>query len=127
MERVPALYKDIANLYTHIIKQDSPEAGAAIEQIHAIFGARAALRATLVLTLLKMEVKENYHASAIRIYGCIFDEYPEAVQLLDQAIMHCQCAWGVTDKEHMLLHHFNAQTTVNPSAAMLPGSADSLD
>lgn len=118
MERAPALYEDIANLYIRVIKRDSPEAGAALEQIHATFGARAALRATLVLTVLKMEVKENYHLPDPTIFNDIFAQYPEAVLLLRQAVGHCLAAWGITAKEQFHIPSVKAQRAGNPFAAM---------
>ena len=105
MKPIPDLYEDIAEVYIRMIEHDSLEAGAAIEQIHSTFGARAALRATLVITLLKMEVKENYHIPDLSIYGYIMEDYPEAVLLLEQAIMHCCRAWNVANVGHIRLHH----------------------
>jgi len=105
MKPIPDLYEDIAEVYIRMIKQDSLEAGAAIKQIHATFGARAALRATLVITLLKMEVKENYHIPDLSIYGYIIEDYPDAVLLLQQAIMHCCRAWNILDVEYIHLQH----------------------
>src|SRR5690606_28075753 len=86
-----------------MIKQDSLEAGAAIDQIRATFGARAALRTTLVITLLKMEVKEKYHIPDLSIYSYIMEDYPDAVLLLQQAILYCCHAWSILDAEHLHL------------------------
>lgn len=105
MNPAPDLYEDVAVVYIRVIKRDSPEAGAAIEQIHSIFGARAALRATLVITMLKMEAKENYYVPDLSIYGYIMEDYPEAILLLNEAIMHCCRAWGTHNAEQIQVQH----------------------
>jgi hypothetical protein len=120
MEPIPSLYEDIAYLYVRVIKQDSPEAGAVIEQINAAFGARAALRAALVITLLKMEVKENYYIPDLTIYGYIMENYPEAVPLLEQAIMYCCRAWSVANRRQLQL-----QAQEPPSTTSAVDSASS--
>lgn len=104
----PDLYEDVVVLYIRVIKQDSMVAGAAIEQIHAIFGARAALRATLVITLLKMEAKENYYVPDLSIYDYIMEDYLEALLLLEEAIIHCCRAWGIHKMERIQVQHRKA-------------------
>ena len=88
-------YEDVARTYIRVIKRDSLAAGTAIEQIHIAYGGRAALRATLTLTLLKMSVKEHYRIPDLSIYGDITKAYPEALPLLRHAIICCCLAWGV--------------------------------
>jgi hypothetical protein len=80
------LYKDVVAVYIRVIQQDSPEAAAAVQQIQATCDSRAALRATLAITLLKMEVQRNQAPSDVSLYTYMFEDYPEALPLVELAI-----------------------------------------
>src|SRR3954470_19835696 len=90
-------YEDAVRLYINMIKQDSLEAGCTLEQLHAAFGTRAALRATLVIRLLKMIVKERYSITDFSLFDDIIRAYPETINLLEHAIMCCCDAWNGVD------------------------------
>ncbi len=51
---------DVALVYLRLVRQESADAADLIEQIYVHFNAHAALRAALIITLLKKEI-EHYH------------------------------------------------------------------
>ncbi len=79
-------YYDIVVVYIRTIKRESPAAAAAVEEILATYGSRAALRATLVITLLKMEVQKNHSVENISVPMHLVKDFPEVLPLLEQAI-----------------------------------------
>jgi len=97
MEFCPDLYQDAACTYIVMIKKDNFEVGVTIEQIHASFGARAALLTTLIITTLRLEMKEDYRRPDRSIYALISKDYQEALPLVDHAIARCCAAWGIPD------------------------------
>ncbi len=96
MELRPDAYQDVAHIYIAMIKKYNLEAGITIEQIHARVGARAAVLAALVVTLLRMEMMENYQRNDRSIYAMIVKDYPEALPLLNHAI-ECFSTWIIPD------------------------------
>ncbi len=95
MEADSGSYNDVVATYIHMIKRDSPEAAGTVEQILAVYGPRAALRATLVLTLLKMEAQKNHAVGDIDAQTHLIKEFPAALPLLNRAIVYCLRAWGI--------------------------------
>ena len=95
MEPASDQYADVVATYIEMIRRDSGEAAAAIEMILARFGSRTALRATLVITLVKMEVRKNRSIQDISAHSYLVKDFPEAWPLLEQAISYCLIAWGV--------------------------------
>lgn len=91
------LYEEVALTYTRLVRLESEEAAAAIEQIHAQFGAAAALRSALVIRLVKMEVQQNQWIPSIRVYQHMFADYPGALSLAKQAMTCCLRAWTVDE------------------------------
>ena len=70
------MYDEVVSTYIRVLKHDSPEAAAAIAQILSIHGSRAALRATLVITLLKMEVEKNHSVENLSIQMQLMKDFP---------------------------------------------------
>jgi hypothetical protein len=103
MELSSDLYEDAVQVYTRMIKGESWDAAAAIERIHFTFGARAALRAALIIQVLRMEINEGDYPPRIRFYGYLLQDYPEAIPMLEQAIMHCCRAWNIANVGHIRL------------------------
>ena len=97
MKNFSDVYEEIAQLYTRVIKRDSLGAGKAIEQIWVTFDARAALRAGLIILLLKLDVKEKYQIPNGSLYAAVLQDYPDALPLLQDAITSCYFEWGVVD------------------------------
>ncbi len=95
MEAGSGSYDEVVATYIHVIQRDSPEAADTVEQILAIYGSRTALRATLVLTLLKIEVQKNHAVDNIDVQMHLIKEFPAALPLLNRAIAYCLLAWGV--------------------------------
>ncbi len=95
MEAGPGSYDDVVATYIRVVRRESPEAAGTIEQIHAVYGSRAALRATLVLTLLKMEVQKNHTVGNVDVQTHLIKEFPAALPLLNRAIAYCLRAWGI--------------------------------
>lgn len=89
-------YQDVARIYIAMIKKYNLEAGRTIEQIHATVGARAAVLATLVVTLPRMEIDDNYQNHDRSIYAVLVKDYPDALPLLNHAI-ECCSTWTVPD------------------------------
>jgi len=95
MEPASDQYAEVVSTYIEMIRRDSGEAAAAIEMILARFGARATLRATLVITLIKMEVQKNRAIEDISAHSYLVKDFPKAWPLLQQAISYCLIAWKV--------------------------------
>src|SRR5450432_10543 len=88
-------YADVVLVYISLISQESPQAGAAIEQIQTSVGNRAALRAALIITVLRMEVRQNHWIPDMSVYAYLIEDYPGAVPLLEYAVGCCLQAWGI--------------------------------
>lgn len=99
MEPATDPYENVALAYMALLRQDSTQASAAIGQIHAAFGAQAALRAALVITIFRMEVKQNGWLPDTRVYSYLIRDYPKAVPLLEYAIGCCLQNWGMRQFE----------------------------
>lgn len=97
MEPNSDLYEDAARVYIRLVEFDSPDAGAALQDIHSTLGARPALRAALIIQLLRMEVLQGSTPHQIPFYSYLLKDYPEVVPLLQQAIAYCLRVWGVRD------------------------------
>ena len=83
---VPPEYDDVVDLYIRLISLDSPAAADAIEQIRTTCDARAALRATLAITLIKTEAQRHQPIPDADAYAYLLIDYPQALPLLNQAI-----------------------------------------
>ena len=111
-------YKDLLLAYITLIEQDSQQAAEAIEQIYATFGGQAALRAALIITILRMEIRQNQWVPDISFHADLIRDYPEVLPLLEYAMGCCLQAWGIHDLE---LAHLKMS---NPTGAeVLTGSS----
>ena len=103
MSLPPDYYDEVVAVYIRMINQDSPQAAEIIQQIHSAYGSRAALRATLILTILKMEAQQDHPIpDSSRYTYYMFREYPEALPLLEKAVKcwrHDRSIW-VADREN---------------------------
>ena len=97
MESGSGLYEDVVSVYLRLIKQESPQAAAAIKEILITCDSRAALRATLVITLLKIEVQEHHAIPDTMIYSDMLRGYPQALPLVELAIKHWLHDWSIRD------------------------------
>jgi hypothetical protein len=88
-------YEDVVLVYIGLVRQDSPQAASAIEQINSTVGAQAALYAALIMTIFRMELKQNIPIPDMSVYTYLIRDYPEAVLLLEYAIGCCLQAWGI--------------------------------
>jgi hypothetical protein len=87
------LYEDSALLYISLIRQESAEAAAAIELIQTNYGSHAALRAALIITILKMEIQQNHWMPNISLYVHLLEAYPEALPMTKYAMLCCLQKW----------------------------------
>ncbi len=87
METASHPYEDVVLVYIRLIRQVSEAAAAAIEQIQTDFGSHAALRAALIITIMKMEVQQNHWLPNISLYGDLLGDYPDALRV-DQVCDH---------------------------------------
>ena len=95
METPADPYEDIALIYIRLVRQESGQAAAAIEEIQAAFGVHAALRAALIITILKMEVQQNHWLPNIGLYAHLLEDYPDAFPLTKYAMACCLQSWAV--------------------------------
>ena len=93
-------YEDVALTYTCLVRRESGEAAAAIEQIQAAFGAQAALRSALIIAILKMEVQQNHWLPNIGLYAHLLEDYPDALPLTKYAMRCCLRSWSVEMRSH---------------------------
>ena len=75
---------------------------AVIEEIRSVCGVRAALRAMLVLTLVKTEFHESPSIPSISTYSALIREFPDARLLLEGAVSCCLLAWSTARDERLL-------------------------
>ena len=99
MEPAPNLIEDAAFAYTRLVRKVNEDAAAAIEKIHADFGSQAALRAALIITILKMEVQQNHWIPKIDLYDHLLEDYPDALVLTKYAMNCCLQSWAITEVE----------------------------
>ena len=79
-------YEDVALVYARLVRRESQEAANAVEQIHAQFGSRAALRAALIITIFIEEIQHHHLIPDIRMYIYLFKDYEDAIPVLRDAI-----------------------------------------
>ena len=116
-------YDQVVATYIHLLRQDSPEAAATIEEILAVYGSRAALRATLVITLLKMDALKTHSVEDISIHNYVIKDFPEARPLLEHAVVSWLHDWGIRQTEALGLANQNptsADEEVTTSTGTLP-------
>ena len=106
------LYEDVAQVYARLVEHECPDAATAIRQIHSTAGSHAALRAALVIKLLKMEIQQNHYLPNLRIYAYLFEDYSAVAGLLEQAIGCCLQSWGIPDVLVQLQNGNRPQLTV---------------
>jgi len=94
MENASVSDEDVALIYIRLVRKESPDAATVIEQIYVYFGPRPALRAALIITLLKPEIQQQSLLDT-GIYTYLLLDFPEAVPWLEQAITCCLQAWGI--------------------------------
>ncbi len=101
MEAQPApdRYSELLLVYISLIRNDSPQAADAIEQIYSSMGGQAALRAALIITILRMEFRQNQWIPNITVPAYLLQAYPEAIPLLEYALGCCLQAWGIHNLE----------------------------
>lgn len=99
MEKVPASFEIAALTGIKSAREVSPEAAAAIELIYAAFGARAALRAGLMIRKLKQDVAVGMTPSFDR-YAELFTDYPEAMRLAHYAMDCWLLSWEASPISH---------------------------
>jgi len=95
MEAVVDPYEAIALTYTRLVRKDSAEAGDALDRIRTDFGAHAALRAALLITLLKVEVQQNHWLPSLGLYAHLLEGYPDALPLTRYAMTCCLKSWAI--------------------------------
>ncbi len=93
------IYADVVATYIRVIKQDSPDAAAVVEEIVSTCGSHAGLRATLVLTLIKMEAQKRQADQNIRFHMYLIKDFPEALPLLERAVTICLQVWAAPPPE----------------------------
>jgi hypothetical protein len=113
MESASNPYEDVVIVYIGLVRQDSAQAAAAIEQIHSTVGSQAALRAALIITIFRMELKQNHWIPDMSVYAYLIKDYLQAVPLLEYAIGCCLQAWGIRDLE---LAHLKMSDPANSDA-----------
>ena len=91
------LYEEVAQVYTFLIERDSRKAAAELRRIQTSAGARPAMWAALIMTVLKHEVEQTHALPNLEGYLYLLRKYPEAVVALKQAIFACLPAWGLAD------------------------------
>jgi hypothetical protein len=91
------LYEEVAQVYTLVVERDSKKAAAELRRIQAAAGARPAMRAALIMMVLKHEVEQTHALPNLEGYLYLLREYPEAIVALKQAILACRPAWGLAE------------------------------
>jgi hypothetical protein len=91
-------FEDAALVYIRLVERISREAAADIEQIRAEFGSHAALRAALIIMILKMEVQQNQWVPHFSLYTHLIGDYPEALPLAKRAMQRCLDTWMVASE-----------------------------
>lgn len=99
MEDASDPYEDVVTFYINLVRLDSPQAAGAIEQIHATVGSQAALRAALIITVIRMELRQKLWIPDKGVYTYLIEDYPEAAALLEYAIGCCMKVWGIDRHE----------------------------
>jgi hypothetical protein len=95
MAHPPDLYEDVTQVYLRLIRKDSPHAAVHIAEIIPLCGAAAALRAAVILAVIKIEVRQDRWIPGKSIYASLIEDHPAAIPALEAAIICCLQAWGV--------------------------------
>ena len=101
MEPASDLFEDAAIAYIRLVRQVDEKAAIAIEKIYADFGSHAALRAALIITILKMEVQQNHWIPKIDLYDHLLEAYPDALALTQYAMFCCLQSWAISETAMM--------------------------
>ena len=107
------LYADVAQVYLHLVEHDGPDVSAALRQIYATAGSLAAWRAALVIRVVKIEAQLNHYFPNLGSYADLFEYFPEAVGLLEQAIKSCLPTWRIQDVQ-VRLENGNPAQLIRP-------------
>lgn len=99
METASGLNEDATLVYIRLVRQESQEAATAIEKIYVAFGSHAALRAAVMITILKMEIQQNHWLPYFDLYTHLFEGCPDAVPLTKYAAVCCLQEWNVAEVE----------------------------
>jgi hypothetical protein len=99
MKTGTALNEDATLVYIRLVRKDSPEAAAIIEKIYVAFGSHAALRAAVMITILKVEIQQNHWLPYFDLYTHLFEDCPDAVPLTKYAAACCLQQWAVAGVE----------------------------
>jgi hypothetical protein len=97
MDNASASNDDVTQVYIRLVRKESQDAAAVLEQIQTRFGAPAALRAALIITLLKQEIHHFHDLPSIEKYTHLLKDYTEAIPLLNEAIHFCIDTWNVSE------------------------------
>jgi len=99
MDNASSSNDDVTLIYIRLVRKESPDAAAVLEQIRSRFGAPAALRGALVITLLKQEIRHYHIHQDIENYIHLLNEYPDAMPLFSEAINFCLEKWTVSERD----------------------------
>ena len=89
-----ALDEDVTVVYKRLVRRESEDAATIIEQIHDQFGTHIALRAALIILLLKEEMLHYQAIPEVDMYSYLLKDFPEAVPFVSEAITRCLESWG---------------------------------
>jgi hypothetical protein len=88
MAHLSDLYEDVTQVYLRLIRKASSHAAVHIAEIIPLCGAAAALRAAVILAVIKIEVRQDRWIPGKSIYASLIEDHPVA-------IICCLQAWGV--------------------------------
>jgi hypothetical protein len=88
-------YDSIAQVYTRLAEQDSPDAASVIEEIQSLCGSRAAMCAAVAIAITKLDVQKDGRIPDMGIYTQLLKDYPEALSLLQRAVVFCLPQWSI--------------------------------
>nr|AUN37630.1 hypothetical protein [uncultured bacterium] len=101
MDNASASNNDVALVYIRLVRKESDDAADVLEQVLRHFGASAALRAALVLILLKHEIRHFHSPDEIDGYTHLIEEFPEVMPFLTEAINFCLKQWTLSENEQL--------------------------
>jgi hypothetical protein len=111
---------DVALVYIRLVRKESPDAAAVLGQIYQQFGARAALNAALVLTLLKQEIQHNHSLPEMTSYTHLLKDYPEAMPFLSVAITCCLHDWSLAEIDPQEWEKWQSRLQTQSTARLAP-------
>jgi hypothetical protein len=111
---------DVALVYIRLVRKESLAAATILEQIHRNFGARAALSAALVVTLLKQEIQHNHSLPDIKSYTHLLKDYPEAIPSLGVVITCCLEDWTVAEIDQQEWEKWQLRLKMQSKALYVP-------